>query len=656
MQHRKEIDGLRALAVLPVMCFHAGFGIFPGGFLGVDIFFVISGYLITRLIEQELVSGTFSLRRFYARRARRILPALFAVIICSIPFAWVWMLPTQYAEFSRSILSVLLFISNIFFWRESGYFSAAAEEKPLLHTWSLSVEEQFYIFFPLLLLLLWRFVQNRRMLLIIVLAIISLLLCEYASYRYPSANFFLLPTRIWELAAGAIGALLHRYPPRPKQGAALLGLVMVVVPLFAYDATMRLPSFYTLVPVLGTLLLLRYAVGGTWVARMLSLPPLVGVGLISYSAYLWHQPLLAIPRSVSPNALSDTAVFGLMVLALMLAALSWRYIEQPFRDRSSSYFVGNKAALCMALAAVLLLLAVGMHGHQTQGRLAYWMQHTRPESVQAFQLIQQAKRGEDEQFFDNGDCVLRVDVLTPALQERLEACQRKYGSGVALIGDSHGVNQFYVWKERAGNFPFLLGLSRGSCWPYGAQPLCYYEALQALVKEQPAMFSHIVFEQAGSYLLQDAKGNPIDRFAFLDLPLDATVPPFAPNSTYIDTIARYLEGLAQYSKVIWFGPRMEHNIREQALVRLGCDHTFRLRPNQEAVFRGLEAAIRERLKSSSVRYVSQIDLLAFNPERDLLNCKVSYWSDGNHYSSVGESYFGQRLSLQDILQNEAVKP
>ena len=156
MQYRSEIDGLRALAVVPVILYHAGVSLFQGGYIGVDVFFVISGYLITTILIEDLTAGQFSLGRFYERRARRILPALFVVMLVCIPFSWIWMLPTQMKDFSESIIAVIFFGSNILFWRETGYFSAASELKPLLHTWSLAVEEQYYLLFPLFLAFVWR--------------------------------------------------------------------------------------------------------------------------------------------------------------------------------------------------------------------------------------------------------------------------------------------------------------------------------------------------------------------------------------------------------------------------------------------------------------------------------------------------------------------
>ena len=208
--YRREIDGLRALAVVPVILFHAGFRAFSGGYVGVDVFFVISGYLITSLIIAEKALGTFSLARFYERRARRILPALFVVMAVCIPVAWLCLLPSDMEAFSKSLVAVSVFASNVLFYRESGYFAADAELKPLLHTWSLAVEEQYYVLYPLFLLAAWRFGRKWVVASIAIVALFSLALAQWGAFNSPAATFFLLPTRGWELLAGALIAFYCR--------------------------------------------------------------------------------------------------------------------------------------------------------------------------------------------------------------------------------------------------------------------------------------------------------------------------------------------------------------------------------------------------------------------------------------------------------------
>ena len=334
MKYRPEIDGLRALAVVPVILFHAGFDIFSGGFIGVDIFFVISGYLITTILLEDIEEGRFSLVNFYERRARRIIPALFFVVIVCIPFAWMWMLPSQMKDFSQSLVAVSLFASNILFWQESEYFTAFEQEKPLLHTWSLAVEEQYYILFPIFLIFAWRFGKNKVFLMILMMAAISFLISEWGWRYKANANFFLAPTRAWELFAGSISAfLVKNRGVRKNNVLAIIGLAAIIFSISAYDKTTPMPSLYALVPVLGVMLLILYANKDTFAAKLLSMKIFVGIGLISYSAYLWHQPIFVFARIKQISQPSPTLMLLFCLLSMLLAYLSWIYVEKPLEKR-----------------------------------------------------------------------------------------------------------------------------------------------------------------------------------------------------------------------------------------------------------------------------------------------------------------------------------
>ena len=365
LKYRAEIDGLRALAVVPVILFHAGFELFSGGFVGVDVFFVISGYLITTILIEDIEKQRFSLVNFYERRARRILPVLFFVMLVCIPFAWMWMLPNQMKDFSQSLAAVSLFASNVLFWFESGYFDAAAEEKPLLHTWSLAVEEQYYVLFPIFLILAWRFGKNRVFWLIVVMAAISLLLSEWGWRNKATANFYLAPTRAWELFSGSIAAFIVQNNGVKKNNfLALLGLVAIIFAIFFYDETTPFPSVYALVPVLGVVLLVLYANKETFAAKLLSTKVFVGIGLISYSAYLWHQPLFAFARMRLLEQPSVSLMLTLSVLSFALAYMSWRFIEKPFRQKIS---VSRRSVFIFSLGGLLFFIFIGYQGNANKG-------------------------------------------------------------------------------------------------------------------------------------------------------------------------------------------------------------------------------------------------------------------------------------------------
>ncbi len=337
MIYRKEIDGLRALAVLPVILFHAGFEWVSGGYIGVDIFFVISGYLISSILLQELQDGRFSIVNFYERRARRILPALFFVLFVCLPFAWWWLLPEELISFGQSIMAVVAFVSNILFWQQTDYFTASNDLIPLLHTWSLAVEEQFYIFFPLFLALFWKAGTRTLVFVISIIALLSLGLTEWWWRYFPDANFYLIPTRAWELMIGALAAFYLFYKEAPKgklsEVASFLGLLMILASLLFIDKSIPFPSVYALLPTLGTAFIILFANQETITHKILSFKLFVGIGLISYSAYLWHQPLFVFARAYYMDEPNAAVMAVLSVFALLLGYISWRFIEQPFRNK-----------------------------------------------------------------------------------------------------------------------------------------------------------------------------------------------------------------------------------------------------------------------------------------------------------------------------------
>ncbi len=339
MKYRPDIDGLRAVAVLPVVFYHTGFSWFRGGFVGVDVFFVISGYLITHILLDEIREDRFSLAGFYERRVRRIFPALFTVMFCTSLAAGRIMLPRAFEEFGQSMVAATLFVANIFFWTESGYFAPAAESRPLLHTWSLSVEEQFYLLFPLVLVFIFRRFQGRWQTLLLPAALVSLLLNLWATRFFPNAAFFLTPMRGWELLLGAFLALgafpgLNNRPAREICAAAGLGLILWAVVRFT--AQDPFPGWRALLPCLGAALFIHAGTRGkTLAGRLLSCRLPVFIGLISYSLYLWHWPLHVFSVAIHGSDFSRGRSLAVVGLSILLAVLSWRFVEQPFRKKGA---------------------------------------------------------------------------------------------------------------------------------------------------------------------------------------------------------------------------------------------------------------------------------------------------------------------------------
>jgi peptidoglycan/LPS O-acetylase OafA/YrhL len=368
--YRPDVDGLRALAVLSVVFYHLARGGLAGGYLGVDMFFVLSGYLITAIIWREMTDGQFSIIRFYDRRIRRILPALLLLLLVTTILSTALLLPTDLIGYGKSLLATLTFCANIYFWRDTDYFSTLAEQKPLLHLWSLGVEEQFYILFPLILLLLARWWPRRALLIVAMLGVGSLALNMIALRRGGSLPaFFLLPTRAWELGAGACVALMPTFPTMHPAAAGLLSTVGL---LLIMGTLIHPIESYWLMPagvpvVLGTALLI---VGGhrhsPAVNRILRLHPLVLVGLISYSLYLWHWPIIVLSQYYLVHSLTPLQICAALACMGTCAALSWRFVERPFRSSGMPIFrvrwAAAMGALALAGCGIALLAENGLPG------------------------------------------------------------------------------------------------------------------------------------------------------------------------------------------------------------------------------------------------------------------------------------------------------
>lgn len=351
--YRPEIDGLRAAAVVPVVLFHGK--LLDGGFVGVDVFFVISGYLITALLLNDLEQSQFSFAKFYGRRARRILPALLFVLACCMPFAWLLMSAPQISQFNQGLLATLLFVSNIHLWQQpTGYFSQVSEENPLLHTWSLSIEEQYYLAAPFLLLIAWK--AGRKPAVTIALATIfaaSLWFSDTIATQNKEANFYLIQSRAWELALGALAAMMPRIkaPALSREFLTIAGIAAIAYSIATFDQSTPFPSRWALYPTLGTVAVILFS-HQTRVGSILALT--APIGLISYSTYLWHQPLFAFAHLYTLERLSVPVVLALALSSFALGFISYKLIEQPLRRHASSAtftaIAGGLAAACFAFA------------------------------------------------------------------------------------------------------------------------------------------------------------------------------------------------------------------------------------------------------------------------------------------------------------------
>jgi len=360
MSYRPEIDGLRALAVGGVVAHHAGLAALPGGFTGVDVFFVVSGYLITGIIAVEMAAGHFSQWRFLERRIRRIVPALAAMLVVTAAAGWAILTPEDFRPFAQSLAASALFASNLFYAREVDYFDSAEGTLPLLHTWTLGVEEQFYLAFPLLLIACRRWRPRAALAAVAALGLASFVLALWLRARWPLGAFYLLPTRLWEFALGAACALLPALP-RPRASLAFAGLTLILAGYMTIGPATPAPGAMFLLPTLGTALVLLFARTANAAGRLLAWRPLVWLGLVSFGTYLWHQPILSLARYVWFGELPLGLTLAAVAASVALGAASYRWLEQPVRQRR--LLSGRAALLIVCAAGLALSVAAGVAGH-----------------------------------------------------------------------------------------------------------------------------------------------------------------------------------------------------------------------------------------------------------------------------------------------------
>jgi len=365
-RYRADIDGLRAFAVLPVVFWHYRVPGFSGGYVGVDVFFVISGFLITSLIHAEMTGGTFSIAYFYERRIRRIFPALFAVLAATVVLAALLLFPSDLKHFAQSLQATVLFGSNFLFRNLAGYWDVASDRKPLLHTWSLAVEEQFYVLFPLTLYLLTKAGRRAESAVISAILVLSLAANIWAVRVAPVSAFFLLPYRAWELMLGSILAVGRIPVPGNRalrEFVMLAGAALIAFAVVVYSPDTLFPGEAAIVPCLGAALIIYAGAGESAVGSILRWRPFVLIGLISYSLYLWHWPLVVFAKYALFRDLTATETIALIALSCLCAGLSWRFIEQPFRGRRERFTRANIFTLAAIATATALILGVVLQMH-----------------------------------------------------------------------------------------------------------------------------------------------------------------------------------------------------------------------------------------------------------------------------------------------------
>ena len=622
IKYRPEIDGLRAIAVLSVMLFHGAVPGFSGGFVGVDVFFVISGFLITGILLKAMERGNFSLADFYERRARRIMPALFLVLLFTVVLGWFLLDPFSFTSLGAALTATVLFGSNILFWRVTSYF-ADAFENPLLHTWSLGVEEQFYLFFPLFLLGLWKFLPRRIGPTLVTVAVISLCISAWAlgTGRHTAA-FYLLPSRAFELLLGSLAAWIAFKETIPfaetriGQALSVVGLASVILSIVMYDDATPFPGWRALLPTVGALLIILYAWPQTMVGRLLATRPLVAVGLISYSAYLWHQPVFAFVRAAEVR-LTVLSSLALILFCLVLAWLSWRFVEQPFRDRklfSRGRIFGMTAAASVIAMCVggALVVSGGMKDRFTADELR-WYAYS--DTVRQSSYVTE-----------------RFDNLTKPFDPRLE------GRKIVIIGDSFAqdfTNMYYeagAWKDAQVRTVYIPAACQISWLPGDEaeqfmapveRPRCARES--TVKKALPLIQQADVVVMAANWKRWSAERLPVTLAAV---------------------------GLRKSQKLFVIGPKEFGFHSIPTLLKLGRDGRINARHSVSPERLKVNETLRNVLPAQV--FVDQIALVCGEqgqcPVVTGQDNLISY--DGKHLTAAGATFIGRLLFEQSVLAGE----
>jgi peptidoglycan/LPS O-acetylase OafA/YrhL len=655
------------VAVIPVILFHAGIESFSGGYVGVDVFFVISGYLITSILASEMAHGRFSLLSFYERRARRILPALVVVTLTCLPFAWMWMTPDQLRDFGRSMVAVTLFGSNFLFWIESGYFQTAAEVKPLLHTWSLAVEEQYYVLFPLLLMALWKYGRSACIRIIVVIALLSFATAQlggnvasltdgdtYTRFSWsaiPEHAFYLMPARAWELLLGSLCALLllgrtaAQTTPLHQVGAAT-GLALILYAVFAFDSNTPFPGFYAAFPAVGTALIIVFATPETIVARALSRRLLVGMGLISYSAYLWHHPLFAFARL---RTIGDVPVWHFVALSavtILMAWISWRYVEKPFRQRGT---FARSQIFGLAVCASAMMLAIGLSGH---------LMHGFESRFDPQVLALQYAPGGDSTGCNNATALFRDANAELCTLGAPDAIAR-----VAVLGDSHAASLSNAFDDESLALgTSFLPINSNWCAPlyaFGTRDKTRNDKCRRImthaidrVADDPTIETVVLVAEWANYTTGRRWGyNKVVAYSTSDNPEENPDP--ARNPAVFSRALQQTLARLRHKKVIIIKSVPEYHTRvPDAFAKAAIFGDGRLPPELQvtrADYRKRNREVEVAWKMVSAEQATLIETADYLCDEDL--CRYStnsglLYMDDNHLSHLGAKQFLQQLRLE----------
>ncbi len=636
LKYRREIDGLRALAVIPVIFFHLGTPSFKGGYLGVDIFFVISGFLITSIILIEIKQSIFSITNFYERRIRRIAPVLSLVIISTIPFSWLLMLPGEFKEYLQSIFSSIFFFSNILFWNQSDYFDNPAEFKPLLHTWSLSIEEQFYILFPIFLIIASRYFKNKIFLILSGLSITSFLLAIYSSFNFQSANFYLLPTRAWEILFGSLLSycmiykedVIKKYTKNNQAMLSFLGLILIIFSFFIFESSTPHPGVLTSMPVLGTGLIILSTPNNGFVSKILSTSLMVKIGLLSYSLYLWHVPIITLLKLYKLEELSLYDNLLAIFLTIILSLVTYTFVEKRFKNKKNfnqkKIFTYYLSSLVLLTSLSLFLYATDIFSNNLENKLE-------EDSIYFYNIAKKDTNTNTlETRLDDGECKFFSLTLNQEFVNRFNECSQSLDTkALFLIGDSHAMNLHNIIFLSTDS-KFFVTIANGGARPKFKDGEYTFKDITKFINSNAKSIDTVYYHQSGSYLIFDYKMR-VDSAEIFDKNKNYKI-----NNDDILIKLNYLDSLSP--KVVWVGPFLESRQDFMRQIIKGKKN-FKISNYNKEVFDKLDNTIHK------MNTFINIDYVPFDSIYKITNKHVFYegclfFRDQDHLSNCAEEIIG----------------
>jgi peptidoglycan/LPS O-acetylase OafA/YrhL len=637
ISYRPEIDGLRAIAVFAVIFFHLDENILPGGYLGVDIFFVISGYLIFSIIFKEIENNNFSLKNFYIRRARRILPALYFLLIVNGFISIFYLYPNQLIYLGKTLLSIVFFISNIFFWRTTNYFDDPSSQNIFLHTWSLSVEEQFYIFVPFTVVFLKKYLEWKTIFnLIIIFFLISIFFSSYIAEIRPNANFYLIFSRIFEICLG-VSISFYQFVFKKKYHIKnnifdnlllIIFFLFILLSFFYLDTSYLMPSYFSLIPCISVTYIILTINPNTILYNILSRKEIVYIGKISYSLYLWHFPLIVFILSFEPEFFSSVFnIFIFIFILIIISHLSWRYIENYFRNNQK---IGNLFFCKILFGTISFIIFISILIFYTNGFNNLFTKRLNQEEKKIYNLILDAK--ESQKKINSKSCHIWSEDINENFLKSFNLCLNNNKENILVIGDSHAIDLFNALSYNIGEEINLISISRNGCRPAVPFKSCNFDKIINFVKRNKNSFKRIIYHQKGSYLLTNYKKMPIKN-----LDLERTI--------------EFLKNLGLEKKLVWLGPRLEPNIdlNKKISIRLIINQKFSIFERRE-LFSNLDLILSQVSETSGINYISLIELINYQSKTDYFSNKKLMFSDKTHWSIHGEKYFGKKIIENDLLR------